>query len=175
MSVELEKRVDRLEAVQDRVFGKIDELHVEFVTLASKVGNGLTTSTRNHACEIENLKTSHRKLKDEVALRSKECEVKHVRISADISLLENNIVKDMDQMKRVIAHEIRTEGQHFIESLRKHRDEERKERSIIDQERRSEIAKLASERKLYMIIGAIAVTLGAPLIMRLVDSIIVKI
>ena len=43
MSLDLEKRTERLEKVQDRVFTKIDELHVAFVALSSKVGNGLTT------------------------------------------------------------------------------------------------------------------------------------
>lgn len=174
MSADLEKRIERLEGVQDRVFGKLDELHVEFVTLASKVGNGLTTSTNAHACEIEQLKTSHRKLTDEIALRSKEFEIKHVRLSADLSLLENSLEKDLAQLKRVIAHEIKAEGDAFIGNLRKHRDEERKERADIEQERRAEIAKLASERKLYMIIGAIALTLGVPLLMRLIDSVVVK-
>lgn len=174
MTVNLEKRIERLESLQDRVFGKLDEMHVEFVTLSSKVGNGLTTSTQNHACEIEQLKTSHRKLTDEVALRAKEYEVKQVRLAADICLLENNLAKDVDQLKRCIAHEIKAEGEAFIENLRKYREDERKERYIIEQERRSEMAKLASERKLYIILGAVTLTLGVPLIMRLIDIVLVR-
>lgn len=174
MSIDLEKRIDRLEAVQDRVFGKLDELHVEFVTLSSKVGNGLVKSTQTHACEIEQLKTTHKILSDEVALRSKEFEVRHIRLSADLSLLENNIMKDFEQLKLAIPQEIRAEGNAFIDNLRKHREEERLERLTIEKERRSEIAKLAVERKIYIILGAIAVTLGAPLIIRAIDSLFSK-
>lgn len=174
MSAELEKRIDRLEAVQDRVFGKLDELHVDFVTLSSKVGNELSNTTRNHAREIELLKASQKKMADEDSLRCKEFEVRYVRLAADISLLENNLVKDFESLKRAIGQEIRQEGEAFIENLRKHRDEERTERAAIETERRSEIVKLAAERKLYIILGAIAVTLGAPLLIRMLDSIVVK-
>jgi hypothetical protein len=174
MSADLEKRIDRLENLQDRVFAKIDELHVEFVTLASKVGNGLTASTKNHACEIEHLKSEQKKLMDEMALRSKQYEVRHVKLAANLTLLENNLVKDINQLKGAIAQEIREGSEAFIENLRKHRDEERIERTSIEIERRNEIAKLASERKLYIILGAVAVTILAPLVLRMLDSIIVK-
>jgi hypothetical protein len=172
--MDLEKRIDRLEAVQDRVLGKLDELHVEFVSLSSKVGIGLTASTKTHAHEIDNLKIGQKKLADEVALRSKEAEVRHVRLSADLSLLQNNVVKDIDQLRRAISEEIRTEGDGFIENLRKHRDEERVERASLELERRNEIAKLASERKLYIIVGAVSIAVFLPLLLRLIDSVVVK-
>ena len=56
--------------------------------------------------------------------------------------------------------------------MRKHREDERVERAKIDNKRRAEIAKLASERKLYIILGAVAVTLGAPLLMRMIDNLL---
>ena len=104
MSIDLEKRIERLEAIQDRVFAKLDEMHVEFVTLSSKVGNGLTASTRHHASEIEKIKTAHKKLSEDLTLRCKDFEVDHVRVSAKIDILENNLLKDLDQIKRGIGH-----------------------------------------------------------------------
>jgi hypothetical protein len=172
--MDLEKRIDRLEAVQDRVLGKLDELHVEVVSLSSKVGIGLTASTKTNAHEIDTLKTGQKKLADELAMRSKEAEVRHVRLSADLSLLQNNVVKDIDQLRRVISEEIRNEGEGFIEDLRKHRDEERVERASLELERRNEVAKLASERKLYIIVGAVSIAVFLPLLLRLIDSVVVN-
>lgn len=174
MSLDLEKRTDRLEKVQDRVFTKIDELHVAFVALSSKVGNGLTTSTKNHAVEIEQLKSHHLKMSDEFAVRNKDFEIRHVRLSAELSLLENNLTKDLAQLKREIAQEIRAEGAAFVERLRKHRDEEQIERTRIEIDRQGEISRLASERKLYIILGTICVTVIAPLIIRFIDSIVIS-
>ncbi len=100
--------------------------------------------------------------------------MRHVRLSADLSLLQNNVVKDIDQLRRAISQEIRAEGDGFIENLRKHRDEERVERSTLELERRNEIAKLASERKLYIIIGAVSIAVFLPLLLRLIDSVVVN-
>jgi hypothetical protein len=84
------------------------------------------------------------------------------------------VVKEIDQLRRAISEEIRTEGDGFIENLRKHRDEERIERASLELERRNEIAKLASERKLYIIVGAVSIAVFLPLLLRLIDSVIVK-
>lgn len=174
MSLDLEKRTERLEKLQDRLFLKMDELHVAFVTLSSKVGNGLTSSTRHHAVEIEQLKLHYSKLTDELAIRNKDFEVRHVRLSADLALLENNLVKDIGQLKRDIAQEIRAEGATFIDSLRKHRDEEQIERSKIEIARQVEISRLASERKLYIILGTLFIAIMAPLIIKFIDSIVIS-
>lgn len=174
MSLDLEKRTERLEKLQDRVFLKMDELHVALVTLSSKVGNGLTSSTRHHAVEIEQLKLHHSKLADELSIRNKDFEVRHVRLSAELALLENNLVKDIDQLKRDIAQEIRVEGGTFIDNLRKHRDEEQIERNKIEIARQGEMSRLASERKLYIILGTIGIAIITPLLIRFIDSIVIS-
>lgn len=166
-------RADGKAKIAQLQLAEADELHVEVVSLSSKVGIGLAASTKTHAHEIENLKIGQKKLADEVALRSKEAEVRHVRLSADLTFLQNNVAK-IDQLRRVISEEIRTEGDGFIENLRKHRDEERVERATIELERRYELAKLASERKLYIIVGTVSIAVFLPLLLRLIDSVVVN-
>lgn len=174
MSLDLEKRTERLEKIQDQVFSKMDELHVTLVSLSSKVGNGLTASAKTHTIEIGQLKSHHAKLVDELAIQNKDFEVRHIRLSADLSMLQNNIVKDIDQLKREIAQQIRAEGAAFLERLGKHRDEEQLERTRMEIERQGEMSRLASERKLYIIIGTICVTIVAPLIIRIIDGIVIS-